>query len=106
MGAGANAGPGSGGIGQGRGDAELQIGAPVDPFFADAFQSERLTPAEYAALDQSTLIGVGVAAPTASGSAGEAAGGAAPAATSAGSAAWKRRIDPRHRRAVSKFFER
>ncbi|WP_419191083.1 hypothetical protein [Saltatorellus ferox] len=44
--------------------------------------------------------------PIPSGSAGEAAGGSAPATTSAGSSAWKRRIDPRHRRAVSKFFDR
>lgn len=100
------AAPGAGGISEGRGDAELAIGDPSDPFASEAFESKRLTPAEYATLDRSTLIGVGVSVPVPSGSKGEAAGGGAPATTSAGSSAWKRRIDPRHRRAVSKFFDR
>ncbi len=99
-------GPGSGGVDEGRGDAELGIGAPVDPYSDAAFQSKRLTPAEYADLDRSTLIGVGLATPTESGSRGEAAGNTAPSTSSQGANAWKRRIDPRHRRAVSKFFDR
>ena len=97
---------GAGGVGQGPGAAELGIGSPNDPFKDEAFQSKRLTPAEYASLDRSTLVGVGLAVPVASGQAGEAAGTAAPTSPSSGAAAWKRRIDPRHRRAVSKFFDR
>ena len=93
-------------MGEGPGTAELGIAAPSDPFKDEAFQSKRLTPAEYASLDRSTLVGVGLAVPTASGQAGEAAGPAAQVSPSTGAAAWKRRIDPRHRRAVSKFFDR
>lgn len=100
------AGAGVGGLGQGRGDAVLSVGDPNDPFKDEAFQSKRLTPAEYATLDRSTLVGVGIAAPAASGQTGESAGTAAPTSPSTGATAWKRRIDPRHRRAVSKFFDR
>ncbi len=96
----------SGGVGEGPGDAALGIGAPNDPFQNEAFQSKRLTPAEYASLDRSSLVGVGLAVPVASGQSGEAAGTAAPTTPSSGAAAWKRRIDPSHRRAVSKFFDR
>lgn len=93
-------------MGQGPGAAELNFGAPNDPFENEAFQSKRLTPAEYASLDRSTLVGVGLAVPVASGQSGESAGTAAPTTSSSGAAAWKRRIDPSHRRAVSKFFDR
>ena len=83
----AGARPGSGGVSRGRGDAELGIGDPNDPFTDSGFEAKRLTPAEYASLDQSVLVGVGLAAPKASGSGGESAGAArtARAGTRAGS---------------------
>ena len=95
--------PGSGGIQRGRGDAELSLGDPSTPFDAESFEAKRLTPAEYADLDRSALVGVGATAPSASGVSGEATGDAG-AATSVGASTWKRRLEPRHRRAVSAFF--
>lgn len=97
-------GAGSGGVQRGRGDADLSIGAANNPFADEAFEAKRLTPAEYASLEDSVLVGVGRVAPKASGSGGEAAG-AASSSTSQGVSTWKRRIEPRHRRAVSKFFD-
>lgn len=104
MGTGIVMAPGSGGVQRGRGDADLSVGAAGDPFADQAFEAKRLTPAEYASLEDSMLVGVGRVAPKASGSGGEAAGSAS-SATSQGVSTWKRRIEPRHRRAVSKFFD-
>ncbi|MCP4241587.1 MAG: hypothetical protein GY772_13580 [bacterium] len=89
---------------RGRGDANLSIGAANDPFADQGFEAKRLTPAEYASLEDSVLVGVGSAAPKVSGSGGEASGSSSSTA-SQGASTWKRRIEPRHRRAVSTFFD-
>jgi len=95
------ANPGAGGVTRGRGDAPLTQGAET-PHGSDAFEARRLDPAQVADMEQLRLLGVGSTTPTALED-GEAAGRAALEA-SAGSAAWRRRVAPRHRHAVGTFF--
>lgn len=94
---------GNGGIQRGRGDAELAFGDPSTAFEAESFEAKRLTAAEYAELDRSVLVGVGAATPQVGDGQGESAGNASVDA-SVGASTWKRRLEPRHRRAVSTFF--
>lgn len=66
-------------------------------------ESRRLTPAEFADLEQSSLLGVSSTAPEASGIGGSSAG-RQETTGSVGASTFKRRLVPRHRRAVSEFF--
>lgn len=68
------------------------------------FESKKLAPGLARDPENSTLLGIGKRAPTID-AAGEAAGGAS-VETSEGQAAWRRRLAPRHRRAVGTFFQR
>ena len=94
--------PSSGGINRGRGDAELTFGP--DPGELDgAFEAQRLNPSEFKSLEDSALLGVSEAAPEASGVGGQSSG-RRDLEASAGASTFKRRLVPRHRRAVSAFF--
>lgn len=93
--------PGAGGITRGRGDAELQLGGD-SPFESDEFDAQRLEAARLEDLEHTHLLGLGAAAPTVSGE-GQATGQRALGAD-AGKSAWRRRLAPRHRRAVGAFF--
>lgn len=94
-------GPSSGGVSRGRGDAALSLGAET-PHDSGAFAPKRLDPAKAADREQLELLGIGSTAPKAS-DAGEATG-LQQLGPSTGDAAWRRRVAPRHRRAVGAFF--
>ena len=93
--------PGSGGVDFGRADAEFALGEET-PLTADELDSARLEAAELLDLDSSHLLGLGTATPEVDGR-GEATGLQRLGADS-GKAAWSRRLAPRHRRAVGRFF--
>ena len=95
------AGPGRGGVSRGPGSAPLDFGAET-PFESDDFEAKRLDSAQLEDLDRTDVLGIGSTAPTVVG-AGEATGQRALGADS-GKAAWRRRLAPRHRRAVGTFF--
>ena len=95
--------PGNGGISEGRADAELIWGEET-PGRTEDFEAETLAEAKYEDPEQSQIIGVGAGAPEVE-ARGE-SGGAAGVAASSGSAAWRRRLSPHHRRAVGSFFAR
>ncbi len=95
--------PGSGGVSRGRGDAELTLGPGDTGLDGSGLESRRLTPAEFADLEQSALLGVSSTTPEVSGSGGSSAG-RQETAGSVGASTFKRRLVPRHRRAVSEFF--
>jgi len=79
----------------------LTYGAET-PHASGAFDAKRLDPARIADREALQLLGVGSTAPTATDH-GEAAGVQRVEAT-AGEAAWRRRVAPRHRHAVGTFF--
>ncbi|MFT4540178.1 MAG: hypothetical protein ACI841_000334 [Planctomycetota bacterium] len=93
--------PGAGGVNRGRADAEMSWGAESQGRSED-FDVKRLTPAQLEDLDSSQLLGLGAAVPTVE-AAGESVG-VGEISGSTGKAAWKRRLSPRHRRAVGTFF--
>ncbi|MDZ4774825.1 MAG: hypothetical protein SGI72_17010 [Planctomycetota bacterium] len=95
--------PGSGGISRGRGDAPLTWGAET-PGATDRFEAKSLPDAEYRDPEHSTVVGVGVAAPTVEPTAESA--GLVDVSASGGRTAWKRRLAPHHRRAVQTYFTR
>jgi hypothetical protein len=101
-GAATGAGAGRGGVSRGRGDAPLtgQDRTPIDS--ASLGEARRLRPATVDDPEAMRLLGIGSTAPTAS-DAGEAAG-LTDTGASSGQAAWRRRLAPRHRRAVGTFF--
>lgn len=69
-----------------------------------AFEAKQLTAAEFAALKDSTLLGVGTATPEASGLGG-ASSGLTETSASVGASTFKRRLVPRHRQAIAEFFK-
>ena len=93
--------PGRGGINRGRGDAELTWGAE-SPGRTDEFEARILPPSQARDPKDSTILGVGAAAPGVDAQGG--ASGLTEVDASAGKAAWRRRLSPRHRRAVGSFF--
>jgi hypothetical protein len=93
--------PGQGGVDRGRADAEMIWGAESEDL-TDAFQSRTLSSAEYLDAERSGLVGVGAAAPEVAPV--EESAGLVEVETSGGSAAWRRRLAPRHRSAVRSFF--
>lgn len=94
--------PGRGGITRGRGDAEMTFGPGAEGVEAQA--ARRLTPSQFAELESSSLLGVSATAPEASGVSGGSAG-LQTTSDSVGASTFKRRLVPRHRRAVSEFFK-
>ena len=93
--------PGFGGVSRGRADAAMRWG-DESPGRSEEFAPERLSPSQFEDLEHSQVLGLGSAAPSVQTQA-ESAGLAAIRASS-GRAAWKRRLSPRHRRAVGTFF--
>jgi len=99
--AGAGDQPGRGGVGRGRADAALTWGNETAGQ-TDQFAAKVLPAAVYQDLDNSVLFGVGAAQPQVEPSA-EGAGSVTTQA-STGSTTWRRRLSPKHRRAVGRFF--
>jgi hypothetical protein len=93
--------PGSGGVSRGRGDAELTFGAETPGRFAD-FEATLLPRAERRDLESSELEGIGAASPKPD-AVGESAG-IVEVEGSLGRSSFRRRLAPRHRDAVSRFF--
>ncbi|HYR84043.1 MAG TPA: hypothetical protein VE422_08200 [Terriglobia bacterium] len=94
--------PGSGGLNRGRGDAPLTWGKESLPF--DRFKAVALPPGAVRSPDDWAPVAVLPGAPKAS----PEIGAQAPAqdyAGTAGQAAWRRTLVPRHRSAVKKYFE-
>lgn len=94
--------PRSGGVNRGRGDAELTFG-PDPGELEGSFEAKRLNPTEYKSLEDSSLLGVSEAAPEVSGVDGQSSG-VRDLEVSSGVSTFKRRLVPRHRKAVSAFF--
>ncbi len=95
--------PGVGGVSRGRADAEL-IWGEESPGRLEDFEAELLTRAERLDLERSELLGIGATTPRTEAE-GEAAGNVDVEA-SLGRSTWRRRLAPRHREAVSRFFSR
>jgi len=98
----ANSGePGRGGVSRGRADAELTWGQETTPF--DRFKSKPLPPGAARSPDDwapvVTLPGAPQEAPLIGGQ-----GASRDYAASAGDAAWRRSLAPRHQAAVKKYF--
>ena len=93
--------PGRGGVNRGRGDADLTWGKETTPF--DRFKSKPLPPGAARSPDDwtpiVTLPGAPQESPTASAQAA-----AREYAASAGQAAWRHSLAPRHQSAVKKYF--
>jgi hypothetical protein len=77
---------------------------PESPERLDLFEAKLLPSSQALRPEDSSLLGVGVAAPTEN-ARGEGAG-LADTTAATGKAAWRRRLSPRHRRAVGAFFRR
>lgn len=96
--------PGRGGVSRGRGDAEMTWTDGTDEKNAK-FKEQVLPPSAIAGLDESELLGVSTAAPTADKTAISAHGSLNNAATGGGSA-YTQSLLPRHKGAVKRYFER
>lgn len=92
---------GVGGSGRGPGPAELQWGAET-PEHRAAFRSEALPAARVPDPADSTPLGIGIAAPELDVERGAVVPQAVEAAL--GEAAWGRRVAPRHRRTIERWF--
>jgi hypothetical protein len=95
--------PGRGGVSRGRADAELIWGEETAGR-TDEFEAQMLEEARYADPENSRIVGVGSTAPEVE--VQPEAAGSAEVGASTGSAAWRRRLSPHHRRAVGSFFAR
>ena len=107
MGAGAQAamlagGPGRGGINRGRGDAPLTWGEESADLVG-RFEAQLLPSATGLDPEHSATLGVGGATPEVKPEAEAAGRGDVKAST--GRTSWRRRISPRHRDAVRRFFD-
>ena len=91
----------SAGVSRGRADAKM-IWGEESPELANEL-ARALPAAEYLNLEETAVLGVGSSAPTIEPSA-EAAG-LSEVDASLGKAAWRRRLSPRHRKAVRSFFQ-
>jgi hypothetical protein len=69
---------------------------------SDLFEAKALPDAEYIDAANSQILGVGSATPTVEPTAE--GGGFSEVSASSGKTAWRRRLSPRHRRAVGSFF--
>ncbi len=95
------AAPGAGGINRGRADAELTWGEESEG------QSELFTPEALRAaqlLDEENIGLIGLSATTPEANPEHNAAGAEGVEGARGSTAWRRKLSPRHRRAVRGFF--
>ena len=90
-----------GGVSRGRADAELIWGEET-PGHTGQFEAEMLERSKYSDPESSVLIGVATAQPQVD--ARPEGSSAAEVDASTGNSAWRRRLSPRHRRAVSTFF--
>ena len=93
--------PGRGGVTRGRADAELTWG-DESPGRTDAFAPKQLPPGTQLDPEQSALLGVSAAAPEVDPVAEGA--GSQPTERAAARTAWRRRLAPTHREAVTRFF--
>lgn len=96
-------GGGRGGVSRGRGDAEMTWGEETSGD-TDRFEAKALPEASYSDPEHSTVVGIGAAAPRIEPVVEP--GGQLDVTTSGGETAWKRRLAPRHRRAVQTYFTR
>ena len=93
--------PGSGGISRGRGDAELLFEGETEEQ-AGRFAERALPAATQMDREHSELVARGEALPEVAPE--EGAAGDSRTSESTGAGAWRRRVAPRHRRAVREFF--
>lgn len=93
--------PGVGGINRGRADAELTWGEESEGQ-SELFTPEALRAAEL--LDQENIGLIGLSATTPEAKPEHDAAGAEGVEGARGSTAWRRKLSPRHRRAVRGFF--
>jgi hypothetical protein len=96
--------PGRGGVSRGRADAEMTWTDGADEKNAK-FKEELLPPSAVVGLDESELVGLSTAAPTADKTAIAAHGSLNKSATGGGSA-YTQSLLPRHKGAVKRYFER
>lgn len=94
--------PGRGGVSRGRADARLDFSGET-PESAERFEEHALPPGGRLDLERSVLLGVGGAEPTVEPTAE--GSGLVETEASVGDASWKRRLAPRHREAVRRFFD-
>lgn len=92
------------GVSRGRGDAELTFGASETFIDGSSLEARRLTPSQFSDIEDSTLLGVSSRAPEASDDGGSSAG-LQSTRHSVGASTFRRRLVPRHRRAVGEFFK-
>ncbi|MFW5870999.1 MAG: hypothetical protein ACOC6C_00075 [Verrucomicrobiota bacterium] len=97
--------PGQGGINRGRGDAPMTWRQETDESGL-AFKEEMIQPSAFAEFEESRLLGVSASSPEESGEGGISAGGALSSTCAGGGAAVKRKVLPRHRSTVKRYFER
>jgi len=93
--------PGVGGISRGGGSTGLLWG-DESVGDRDRFETKLLPPTQFLDLESSARVGLGADVPEVA-PVGEGAG-LVDVEGSAGKAAWRRRLSPRHRHAVSTFF--
>ena len=93
--------PGRGGITRGRADAPMIWGQET-PGQTDQFEGGTLPGARRMDAEHSSVVGVGAAAPNAR-PVGE-SGGNTGVEAAGDRVSWRRRLSPRHRRAVKDFF--
>jgi len=93
--------PGRGGINRGRADAPM-IWGDESPGQSDQFDAKLLPKARLKDLESSNLLGIGAGAPEVDANAEGA--GRVDVEASTGKTAWRRRLSPKHRRAVGSFF--
>lgn len=94
---------GKGGVSRGRADAELNFGEMAKEEGAK-FKEKSLSPAGVSELQNSQLVGMSSAAPTAQ--TGVAAHGALNQTTAGGGSAYTQTVLPRHKGAVKRYFNR
>ena len=96
-----NGRPGVGAVTRGRADAELVWGAEREGR-GEEFAPEALPPGRALDLEHSGIVGLGAAAPGVD--VERESAGRAGVEASLGREAWDRRLAPRHRRAVERWF--
>lgn len=95
--------PGRGGVSRGRGDAEMSWGDEADP--KGTKFKEVLLPPGFADKPKDEIAGIQLIAPTEEPAAAAAKGTQREIGASSGDATWNRKLSPKHRNVVRKYFD-
>lgn len=95
--------PGRGGVSRGRGDAEMSYGDEADE--QGAKFKEVILPPGFSDKPKEEIAGIQLIAPTEEPAATAVKGASRAANAASGNATWNRRLSPRHRNVVRKFFD-